>query len=213
MKSKERLCMKDKRFIEESFPLKEVSTESAREKNIRRGHISTLHIWWARRPLASSRATSYAALIPAPKSVEEMMDEWGIDPVPDESLDWNCLKQRDVLRYGMNTWGDLFNARQKLALITFVEKVRLAHKKMIEEGYDGEYAKAVVGYLGLFISRFSSYHCVLVLWQPGYEKVQRAFSRQALGMIWDYTQVNPLSLNVGGWESLIKDTNETISHL
>ena len=205
--------MKDKRFIEESFPLKEVSTESAREKNIRHGHISTLHIWWARRPLASSRATSYTALIPAPKSVEEMMDEWGIDPVPDESLDWNCLKQRDVLRYGMNTWGDLFNARQKLALITFVEKVRLAHKKMIEEGYDGEYAKAVVGYLGLFISRFSSYHCVLVLWQPGYEKVQRAFSRQALGMIWDYTQVNPLSLNVGGWESLIKDTNETISHL
>jgi len=205
--------MKDKRFIEESFPLKEVSTESAREKNIRHGHISTLHIWWARRPLASSRATSYTALIPAPKSVEEMMDEWGIDPVPDESLDWNCLKQRDVLRYGMNTWGDLFNARQKLALITFVEKVRLAHKKMIEEGYDGEYAKAVVGYLGLFISRFSSYHCVLVLWQPGYEKVQRAFSRQALGMIWDYTQVSPLSLNVGGWESLIKDTNETISHL
>ena len=55
---------KDKRFIEESFPVKEVSFESAREKNIRHGHISTLHIWWARRPLASSRATNYAALIP-----------------------------------------------------------------------------------------------------------------------------------------------------
>jgi len=59
---------KDKRFIEESFPVKEVSFESAREKNIRHGHISTLHIWWARRPLASSRATSYAALIPAVSS-------------------------------------------------------------------------------------------------------------------------------------------------
>ena len=57
-----------KRFIEVSFPVKEVSIESAREKNIRHGHISTLHIWWARRPLASSRATSYAALIPAPKN-------------------------------------------------------------------------------------------------------------------------------------------------
>ncbi len=45
----------DKRFIEESFPVKEVSVESAKEKNIRHGHISTLHIWWARRPLASSR--------------------------------------------------------------------------------------------------------------------------------------------------------------
>lgn len=57
----------DKRFIEDSFPVKEVSEESAKEKNIRHGHISTLHIWWARRPLASSRATNYAALIPTPK--------------------------------------------------------------------------------------------------------------------------------------------------
>ena len=60
--------MEDKKFIEVTFPIKEVSKESVREKNIRHGHISTLHIWWARRPLASSRATSYAALIPAPKN-------------------------------------------------------------------------------------------------------------------------------------------------
>jgi adenine-specific DNA methylase len=57
-----------KSFIEVSFPVKEVSKESVREKNIRHGHISTLHIWWARRPLASSRATAYAALIPAPEN-------------------------------------------------------------------------------------------------------------------------------------------------
>jgi putative DNA methylase len=55
----------DKRFIETTFPVMEVSKISAKEKNIRHGHISTLHIWWARRPLASSRATNYAALIPA----------------------------------------------------------------------------------------------------------------------------------------------------
>jgi len=64
--------MHQKRLIEVSFPVKEVSIESAREKNIRHGHISTLHIWWARRPLAASRATAYAALVPAPKD----MDEW-----------------------------------------------------------------------------------------------------------------------------------------
>jgi hypothetical protein len=61
----------DRRFIEEAFPVREVSVESAKEKNIRHGHISTLHIWWARRPLASSRATAYAALIPAPKDEKE----------------------------------------------------------------------------------------------------------------------------------------------
>ncbi len=63
--------IKDKRFIEETFPVREVSEQGAREKNIRHGHISTLHIWWARRPLATSRATKLAALIPAPKNEKE----------------------------------------------------------------------------------------------------------------------------------------------
>jgi len=55
-----------RRFIEYDMPLAEISDESAREKNIRHGHPSTLHIWWARRPLASSRATNFAALIDLP---------------------------------------------------------------------------------------------------------------------------------------------------
>jgi putative DNA methylase len=59
------------------------------------------------------------------------------------------------MRLWDTTWGDLFNSRQKLALITFTEKVRLAYKKMLEEGYDKEYAKAVVSYLGLAVSRMS----------------------------------------------------------
>ncbi len=63
--------MKRKSFIETSFPVKEISEISAKEKNIRHGHISTLHIWWARRPLASSRATNYAALIPSTENIEE----------------------------------------------------------------------------------------------------------------------------------------------
>ncbi|MGQ9471939.1 MAG: DUF1156 domain-containing protein, partial [Candidatus Aminicenantales bacterium] len=65
--------MNNKSFIEADFPVKEVSEESAREKNIRHGHISTLHIWWARRPLASSRASIYAALTPEPKDEEERL--------------------------------------------------------------------------------------------------------------------------------------------
>ncbi|MFQ5537794.1 MAG: DUF1156 domain-containing protein [Gemmatimonadota bacterium] len=55
-----------RKFIEYDLPLAEVSEESAREKNIRHGHPSTLHIWWARRPLAASRATAFAALIDDP---------------------------------------------------------------------------------------------------------------------------------------------------
>jgi adenine-specific DNA methylase len=62
-----------KSFIEVDFPVKEVSDESSREKNIRHGHISTLHIWWARRPLASSRASIYASLTPEPEDEEERL--------------------------------------------------------------------------------------------------------------------------------------------
>jgi putative DNA methylase len=55
-----------KRLIEHNIPLADISEESAREKNIRHGHPSTLHIWWARRPLAASRATAFAALVDDP---------------------------------------------------------------------------------------------------------------------------------------------------
>jgi len=62
------------RLIEVDFPLREVSEHSVREKNIRHGHISTLHIWWARRPLAASRATALAALLPDdPRHREELL--------------------------------------------------------------------------------------------------------------------------------------------
>jgi putative DNA methylase len=59
-----------KRLIEVALPLKEVSEQSAREKSIRHGHISTLHIWWARRPLAACRAVVFASLIPDPDDAE-----------------------------------------------------------------------------------------------------------------------------------------------
>ena len=55
-----------KRLAEVDFPIAEVSKHAAREKSIRHGHPSTLHLWWARRPLASSRAMLMALLLPDP---------------------------------------------------------------------------------------------------------------------------------------------------
>ncbi len=55
-----------KRLIEVDLPIKKISTHARREKSIRHGHISTLHIWWARRPLAACRAVLCAALWPDP---------------------------------------------------------------------------------------------------------------------------------------------------
>ena len=58
--------MGDTRLIETAFPLKQASLDSVHEKNVRHGHISTLHIWPARRPLAASRAVLLAALLDDP---------------------------------------------------------------------------------------------------------------------------------------------------
>ena len=54
------------RLIEVAFPLKQASLDSVHEKNVRHGHISTLHIWPARRPLAACRAALIATLLPDP---------------------------------------------------------------------------------------------------------------------------------------------------
>ena len=62
--------MTDRRLIEAAFPLKQASLDSVHEKNVRHGHISTLHIWPARRPLAAARAALIAALLPDPGTPE-----------------------------------------------------------------------------------------------------------------------------------------------
>jgi putative DNA methylase len=57
-----------KKMIEVAIPLDAINKESAREKSIRHGHPSTLHLWWARRPLAACRAVLFASLVDDPES-------------------------------------------------------------------------------------------------------------------------------------------------
>jgi len=59
----------DKRLIEDYLPIEAISAEASREKSVRKGHISTLHLWWARRPLVACRAAVYGALVPAARFV------------------------------------------------------------------------------------------------------------------------------------------------
>lgn len=60
-----------KKLIEVDLPLDDINRESAREKSIRHGHPSTLHLWWARRPLAACRAVIFASLVDDPSACEE----------------------------------------------------------------------------------------------------------------------------------------------
>src|SRR6266496_4348890 len=60
-----------KRLAEVDFPIAEVSRHAAREKSIRHGHPSTLHLWWARRPLSTCRAVLFAQMVDDPSSLPE----------------------------------------------------------------------------------------------------------------------------------------------
>src|SRR2546430_17253192 len=57
-----------KKLIEVALPLEAINKASAREKSIRHGHPSTLHLWWARRPLAAARAVIFAQMVDDPSA-------------------------------------------------------------------------------------------------------------------------------------------------
>ena len=63
------------KLIEVSLPLAAINVEAAREKSIRHGHPSTLHLWWARRPLAAARAVIWASLVDDPSGDETLTEE------------------------------------------------------------------------------------------------------------------------------------------
>ncbi len=138
-----------------------------------------------------------------------LMEEWEMDPVPDEHTPdgkgRGAERAFNIRNYGLNKYGDLFNSRQKLALITFVEKVRLTYKKMIEEGYDKECSKIVVSYLAFVISRFSDFESTLCRWHSQWEFIQNTFALHTLQMKWDYSELNPFSpILTGTWQSMMR---------
>ena len=97
-----------------------------------------------------------------------------------------------------------------MALITFVKQVKGAYQKMGAEGVDAEYAKAVVSYLAILIDRLADKNSNLVFYHVIAEKIEHVFGRQALGMVWDYVELNPFT-DVG-WHNMQKWVEKIIEH-
>ena len=95
-----------KKLIEVAIPLKAINAASAREKSIRHGHPSTLHLWWARRPLAACRAVLFAQLVDDPSShPDKFPSEEAVDKERDrlfkiieELVVWNNSTNEEVLQ-------------------------------------------------------------------------------------------------------------------
>jgi adenine-specific DNA methylase len=148
---------------------------------------------------------------------------WDFNPIPDELLPTPDAKEyvdgglyynfAPVVLYGMKRWGDLFNIRQKLTLITLIEKVKLAYEKLIQEGCDEEYSKVMITYVSFIISRFSDFENSFVRWGLGREVFTNLFARQAIPMVWDYVEANPLSTLTNILESMFRQNIRVINNL
>lgn len=94
-----------KKLIEVALPLEAINKESAREKSIRHGHPSTLHLWWARRPLAAARAVIFASLVDDPSShpdkfpteEAEAAERERLFSLIEELVKWENVNNEDVL--------------------------------------------------------------------------------------------------------------------
>ena len=137
----------------------------------------------------------YAAVRLAQERVENILDEWaaegrqGLCPVPDEPLPPIGTLGFRVQRYGMLQWGDLYSARQKIALVelgrflsTFLHKTESSA-------------------LSLVVGRMADFSVSLARWKPDAECPVQALARQALPITWDFAEANPWSAATGSVDS------------
>lgn len=99
----------NKKLIEVAIPLDAINEASAREKSIRQGHPSTLHLWWARRPLATARAVIFASLVDDPSSHPELFptekeqnaERTRLFNIIQKLVEWNNSDNKTVLDAAM----------------------------------------------------------------------------------------------------------------
>ena len=166
------------------------------------------------RPGASGRhyrlptEADHAAVLRAQDGLARVLAEWehggkaGMCPVPDEPLPPIGTLGFRVQRYGMLQWGDLFTARQKMALVFFAG--------VCDSASDDERLERCIG---IQLSGVVDRNVSLATWRPqaDQEKVEHLFARQALPMAWDFAEAVPLSNSTGSFGDRLNIVVRTIS--
>ena len=122
-----------------------------------------------------------------------------IDKIPTEPARGTFASNAQGRTYGFKTFSDYFTSRQLTALTTFSDLVSDIREQVeadaIKAGYNEAktYADAVVTYLACGISRLSDYCNSLCTWNPTNENVGHLFQKQAIPMVWDFAEANPIS--------------------
>ena len=138
---------------------------------------------------------------------------------PDTEINHNPRDIRTQL-YGLTTYGDLFTPRQLVALTTFSDLVQEAIKKIekdaqpaglamegngLNDGGNGAkaYAEAIGVYLAFAVDKCADYWSAVCSWHSSGEKMRNTFGRQAIPMVWDYAEANPMCDSSGNWMAMV----------
>jgi putative DNA methylase len=138
--------------------------------------------------------------VTASKALRKEKGWYDLPLIPDESTShYHSFVNRGPI-YGMTSWADYFTPRQQLALGTMVQSLHQVGKSE----RDPEFAKAVRTCLALALSRQVDATSSLCRWHTTGEKHTATFGRQALPMVWDFSEVNVLSEATGGFLGAIE---------
>lgn len=143
--------------------------------------------------------------------LETLVNETGLT-VPDTEIQANDTLNFKVPLYGLGTVGSLFTDRQQLAMLTLCGLAREAHSEMLAGGMDEDRARAVATYLGMAIDRVADRGSSLCRWDNSAEKTANTYSRQALPMVWDFSETNPFGPSSGNFASAIDSVAKVIRH-
>jgi len=152
-------------------------------------------------------AADYAAVRESQQRLQAMLEEWengggqGLCPVPDEPLPL-MSGVFNVPLYGMNTWGDLFSARQKVALITF-------GRSILGSSLD----QAIIECICPALSKIADFNSACSRWAASRETSAATFGRQALPMVWDFCETIPTGESTGSFEGSIQYVIATAKRL
>ena len=136
---------------------------------------------------------------------------FGLPWVPEEPVQKQNHSVDRLPMYGAPRWGDAFNPRQLLALVTFGKWVRAAHGEILRQTQDPDFARAVATYLALAVDKLTAFNNCLTRWFNHREGVCPVFSGHHLNMVWDYVESYPLWEGTGSWLSGISDGSAVTS--
>jgi putative DNA methylase len=123
--------------------------------------------------------------------------------VPSEPIINDAKSANYCVLYGLTTFGDLFTPRQMLCLLTFATAVREAQDQMRKAGMDAEQAKAVGTYLAALVDKITTRSNTLCPWDSKKILTVQCFGRQALPMLWDFSESNPLADASGAFSEAV----------